>query len=119
IVNSDECFGEAHTFEIEAFRDVASVEWDFGDGTTSSQLNPTHTFTTVGLQKVKATIIGRNNYPVTLYRDVYVYPLPELDPATVMKQCDAENDGIGLFNLNNIDDKIENQDLDYTFTFYR
>lgn len=31
-------------------------EWDFGDGTTSNEINPTHTYTTFGEKKVKLIV---------------------------------------------------------------
>jgi chitodextrinase len=35
---------------------IASVEWDFGDGTTSNDPNPTHTYTEPGLYEVTLTV---------------------------------------------------------------
>ncbi|WP_027394143.1 PKD domain-containing protein [Aquimarina latercula] len=34
---------------------ITSVSWDFGDGTTSTELNPTHTYTTNGTYTVSLT----------------------------------------------------------------
>jgi PKD repeat protein len=47
--------------------DVASVRWDFGDGTTSTENNPSHTFTTSGNYEVELYVTGfggdtRDNY---------------------------------------------------------
>lgn len=118
IVNIEGCLNQPEVFEIDAFRSVPSALWDFGDGTTSTQISPTHTFTSPGLHKIKVTIPGRNDYPVTLYRDFYVFPPPMLDNTTVMKQCDPDNNGSETFNLENILEKIDDQSYDYTFSFY-
>lgn len=49
---------------------ITQWEWDFGDGETASDQNPTHTFTEVGRYKIKLRVTGpggsntymRNNY---------------------------------------------------------
>ncbi|MFQ6000025.1 MAG: PKD domain-containing protein [Candidatus Bathyarchaeia archaeon] len=35
---------------------ITSWNWDFGDGSTSTSMNPTHTFTTMGTYNVKLTV---------------------------------------------------------------
>eukprot|EP01117_Protostelium_nocturnum_P017000 TRINITY_DN682_c0_g1_i1.p1 TRINITY_DN682_c0_g1~~TRINITY_DN682_c0_g1_i1.p1 ORF type:complete len:1010 (+),score=318.71 TRINITY_DN682_c0_g1_i1:116-3031(+) len=39
-----------------------SFKWDFGDGTTSTDANPSHTFTTGGAFTVKLTVTSLNGY---------------------------------------------------------
>lgn len=39
---------------------VSSVEWDFGDGTTSSNLSPVHEYTKAGTHAVRLTVSGSN-----------------------------------------------------------
>ncbi|MCK9580972.1 MAG: PKD domain-containing protein [Methanoregula sp.] len=43
-------------FEDRSIGGPTAWAWDFGDGTTSTEQNPTHTFTTVGSFDVKLTI---------------------------------------------------------------
>ncbi|MEO8516888.1 MAG: T9SS type A sorting domain-containing protein [Flavobacterium sp.] len=37
-----------------------SVEWDFGDATTSTEINPTHTFSSGGIKTIKLKVIQNN-----------------------------------------------------------
>ncbi len=56
--------------------------WNFGDGTTSTDKNPTHTYTQSGIYNVTLTatndignsILTKNNLITVLFNDVYVSP---------------------------------------------
>lgn len=56
---------------------VDSVAWDFGDGSTSSALNPTHSFACPGLQSVQ--LVGYNNSCPEFEPDTIVIPLIIID----------------------------------------
>jgi len=113
----DDCVDATFSFELDAYVPITSVLWDFGDGTTSTSLNPNHQFAQAGIYKVGATIMV-NNYPVTLYREVEAYPLPSLDPNQTMQQCDPNNNTTSFFNLENIGDKMNNPNPDYEYAFH-
>ena len=118
IPSKDDCVDVAFNFELDAYRAILSVLWDFGDGTTSTDFNPTHLFSTPGTHKVTARIVMDNNQAVTLYKDVVAYPLPDLPPNQTLSQCDNDNDGFSVFNLQNIKDYTDDVNNDYTYTFY-
>lgn len=46
-----------------------AITWDFGDGTTSTEANPTHKFSEAGTYQVKLTIdgVGSRTYPLMIY----------------------------------------------------
>lgn len=49
-------------FRIDALdTDITSVEWSFGDGNTSEELEPTHTYTEPGQYTVAVTVCGTND----------------------------------------------------------
>jgi PKD repeat protein len=48
-----------------------SYVWDFGDGTSSNEKNPSHTYNEYGLYKVKLTARGTNNID-TLVKDLLI-----------------------------------------------
>ena len=65
-------------FSNESIGDYTSSNWNFGDGGTSTQTNPSHTYTTSGIYSVTLTVSGpgglnsytRPNY-VTIYGPVH------------------------------------------------
>ncbi|MBL6915355.1 MAG: PKD domain-containing protein, partial [Planctomycetes bacterium] len=46
------------TFTSTSTGEISSLAWDFGDGATSSALNPTHTYTEAGTYTVTLTASG-------------------------------------------------------------
>lgn len=50
--------------------------WDFGDGNTSSQLNPQHTFTAVGTYTIQLIVENVNGCSDTSVQNITVHPLP-------------------------------------------
>ena len=65
---------------------ITSWEWDFGDGTTSTQSNPVHTYQKAGNYTVRLTIKdGPNNLS-----DTYISE----ESITVVEGEDSDNDGL-------------------------
>jgi PKD repeat protein len=52
---------------------IASWHWDFGDGTTSNDQNPTHRYAQDGAYKVALTVTDSNNQMATLSKNVTVF----------------------------------------------
>jgi PKD repeat protein len=55
---------------------IVSYNWNFGDGTTSSLMEPTHTYGVPGLYNVTLTVVDTANYSNTVQKSVEVYELP-------------------------------------------
>jgi PKD repeat protein len=51
---------------------INSWLWDFGDGTTSTQQNPTHAYTTIGLKTITLTVIDSNGKTSTVTHELTV-----------------------------------------------
>ncbi len=51
---------------------AASYQWDFGDGNTSNQRNPSHTYTTTGLYTVTLIVTNANGCSDTLIMPDYI-----------------------------------------------
>lgn len=64
---------------------IVGQVWHFGDGNSSIQTNPTHTFTTAGSYAVQLVVIDPIGCPDTATQVVTVHPLPTVDftPAPV------------------------------------
>jgi len=75
-----------------------SYLWNFDDGTTSTEVNPVHTFNEYGLYNVRLTVTGQGGTEYA-YRQVEVYHMPyvnfRVDPELVM----LPDEEIRLFNL--------------------
>ncbi|MDD3740495.1 MAG: M14 family zinc carboxypeptidase, partial [Bacteroidales bacterium] len=69
--------------------DADTYEWDFGDGNTSTEENPLHTYTESGILTVSLTAYnayGDNTYSVT---DMITVNLPEAPTTTGDESCGA------------------------------
>lgn len=75
--------------------------WDFGDGTTSTELNPTHTFP-VSETPYRVTLQVTNSFgcmsSVAYFRDIIVTTVPDIFiPNTFTPNADGKNDGFRIF----------------------
>jgi len=112
------CQGEPVNFSFSTIQNVLSATWDFGDGTTSNMINPSHTYSSAGNYPITVTITtpqgtGTNN------RNITIHPKPTLLTNTVtLKQCDDNNDGYSAFNLNETIPLLVSNPTGLTITFH-
>lgn len=97
------CLGEITQFTLSGDTNYDSLLWDFGDGSTSTNPNPTHEFTEAGTYTVSLTrtINGIPTDPVC--EEVTIFGIPEVPSGFTLKQCDIQDDnsqdGLAEFNL--------------------
>lgn len=60
------------SFTAEVQGTAASYNWDFGDGTTSTEANPRHTFTTEGTYTVKLVVTGSDGTTASAEKTITV-----------------------------------------------
>ncbi|HET8861522.1 PKD domain-containing protein [Marivirga sp.] len=73
------CLGEILQFENTSQGDfLAGFEWDFGDGTQSTQTNPNHRYDTAGVYNVLLTAFTTNGCDFTISQSVEIQPLAEV-----------------------------------------
>ncbi len=118
IITENQCFVDPFSFTAASFATITNVEWDFGDGSTGSGLNVTHTYSTPGTYTIKAKITI-NGSDVDVFKVVEAYALPIVRPNQELVECDDDLDGISIFNLFSIQDKISNPNFGLTFGFYK
>lgn len=75
-------FGVAFTVDTSAGGTPTSYLWDFGDGATSSQKNPTHSYATAGVYTVSLTATNTKGSD-TATRVNYIVALAELLPPDI------------------------------------
>ena len=118
IASDDDCFNTSVAFSLDAYGPIESVTWDFDDGNFSNNLEPQHQYSNPGSYKVKVSVTI-NGKTQSLFRNIEVYPLPTLPVNTTLTQCDTDNDGQSIFNLENIKDFLVRYTPDFQFYFYR
>ncbi len=65
-------------FTDESLGMVSSWLWDFGDGTTSTEQNPSHTYTSAGYYTVTLTVSNSaGSYTVTMSQYIHTVPVEE------------------------------------------
>ncbi len=69
----------AFTFAYTGSAAVNSYTWDFGDGNTSNQVSPTHSYATPGNRQVALLIVDDNGCENNATVPVEVFPQAELD----------------------------------------
>jgi len=77
------CPGEqVHFTEISSapvWAPITAREWTFGDGNTSTRLNPAHTFPSDGVFPVTLSLTAANGCRISLTQEVTVHSLPVVD----------------------------------------
>ncbi|WP_242158552.1 PKD domain-containing protein [Aestuariivivens sediminis] len=92
------CLGEMSVFGISTDLPLDEVHWDFGDGTTSGELEPEHQFVTTGTFEIKVKIqSGYNTYFLSYSLEVFENPV--IDMANTWTICAGEEEKIYVNSL--------------------
>jgi len=78
-INYPACVGEPHTFTDSSYVSIGNIvnwHWNFGNNTTSNQLNHTVVYANAGHYPVTLTVITDRGCIDSVTRNVTVYPLP-------------------------------------------
>jgi gliding motility-associated-like protein len=75
----DNCFGNATQFTYDSSSIPDSIFWDFGDGTTSSLENPSHTYAAPGNYTVSVTVTSNGETKIAT-EDITIYEQPVANP---------------------------------------
>lgn len=67
-----------------------SYVWDFGDGTTSNAVNPTHTYTTSGSYNVTLTATGYARFKNTISQQINTSNLSPLTATTLVSESELK-----------------------------
>jgi gliding motility-associated-like protein len=78
---------------INDSKDGVSFHWDFGDGVTSSEVNPTHTYSMIGTYNVTLTVTNADGCVTSVAHGPYVMLAPDLFvPNVFSPNADGVND---------------------------
>ncbi|AXT59313.1 PKD domain-containing protein [Aquimarina sp. AD10] len=84
------------TFKSTTINKVNSYLWDFGDGTTSTEQSPTHTYTTNGSYTVSLTAVNDIGENKNEKKDYVTINLPEQPVASDQNICPGESANITI-----------------------
>ncbi|MCG1037005.1 T9SS type B sorting domain-containing protein [Polaribacter sargassicola] len=118
ILTNNQCYVDNFSFTATSYIDIKDIKWDFGDGITAFDLNPTHKYDAPGEYKVIADLTLSDNTIIKVFEIVTAYELPNLKPNQELFECDNDTDGLATFNLNFIAEKITDTSLDEELIFY-
>ena len=62
---------------INMSKNAVSQLWDFGDGYTSNQVNPTHIFTDAGVYNIILNVVGHDGERHSTQKEIVVHPTPQ------------------------------------------
>lgn len=80
--------------------EIVSYQWDFGDGHTSSEFEPSHTYTQTGAFDVTLTVVNNCNCTSTFERTIEITgPAINIECPTVV--CDGDTDVYTIFDIDN------------------
>lgn len=117
-VNST-CVGETSRFKINSNQTLTAANWDFGDGSNSTEITPTHTYTKAGTYTVSVTATSANGTS-TKTKEVVIFEVPTATKPQDLLVCDDDKDGLYHFDLEvQRFPTLNGQDPDlYQVTFY-
>jgi gliding motility-associated-like protein len=114
------CLGSSTKFTTSSnLTNITSATWDFGDGTTSTDINPVHTYAFPGTYKVSLVVLSSVGTS-TENQDVVISAAPTATKPQDILICDTNNDGVYNFDLTTQTTAILNgQDPNlFTVTYY-
>lgn len=114
------CIGEPTTFSTNlTIGQFDTILWEFGDGSTSAENNPSHSYQLEGMYNVKLTA-NKQGVIKTARLSVVVSPIPQITQPATMVLCDHAGNDTALFNLGTQNSIIlgSQEPHDYLITYH-
>lgn len=114
----DVCEGETTQFNSNISQAYDTLIWDFGDGSSSTEENPSHTYTMAGSYEVSLSVTSGSESSTDI-KNINIYEIPDVVPIVELIQCDDDMDGYSSFNLVESYSEISTNYFNETITFYQ
>jgi PKD repeat protein len=101
------CFGQPTQFEMGIEDPILSILWDFGDGNTSTDETPAHTYTATGNYTVSATVTTASGTSIST-KDIIVNDMPVAYQPTDIVYCSMDGLAETNYSLSQKDAEILN-----------
>lgn len=113
------CFGDTTQFNANISHTYDNLVWDFGDGATSTDENPAHSFIAPGTYTVTLSVTTGSD-TTSNSKDITIYENPLAYPVANQVACDDDGDGYVYYDLSQHASTVLNgQDADqFVLTFY-
>ena len=98
IKTENNCLGEMTAFSLISNQEVIAAQWDFGDGNSSTDINPTPIYSSAGNYTVSVKATSRTG-TITETKDIVIYEVPTASQPQNILVCDTNNDGFTAFDL--------------------
>ncbi|MFL9836669.1 T9SS type B sorting domain-containing protein [Flavobacterium sp. ST-75] len=113
------CIGEPSAFSFSSSGLFSNIHWDFGDGSTSQESNPLHTYQQAGNYTVRFTA-EQNGVVRSSQAVIEIAPLPSIGQPDDMWMCEESAIHTAVFNLATQNAPILDtlNSIDYTVTYH-
>ena len=104
------CLGDDTAFSVNSSDTINAITWNFGDGTTSNNLNPTHNYNAADTYTVSTTITTDSEVK-TFTRSIVISTVPVANTPSNIDRCDTNQNGTDTFDFSNkTSEALLNQD---------
>ncbi len=97
------CLGELSVFSIAIENTITSILWNFGDGASSLEEMPSHTYQSAGNYTVSVTISIGNDL-ITETKEITIYDTPVANKPADVELC--LNNAADAFDMSTLDEEI-------------
>lgn len=108
------CLGSSTEFLLESNDPIVSILWDFGDGNSSTDIQPSHVYSAAGTYTVTVTANTASDTK-TLNTEVSIYDIPVPSNLNDYFLCDDDGDGFTTFDLSVKENEILGAESDARF----
>ncbi|PKR81324.1 hypothetical protein CW751_04510 [Brumimicrobium salinarum] len=109
---TDNCLNDSSkfvNFSLAGYGTITNNEWNFGEGNTSNQLNPSYYYNQEGNYDVQLTVTNSNGCKDSIQKNIEIFALPTAD-FTFTGSCENNQRTVSF-----VDNSVSADDINYWF----